>query len=298
MRYQELLTEASSVLYHYTHIPGALNILRSGKFQLSSTTGNPSERSYQPQGYPYFLSTTRSKVGDYHRYTGISGVMLVLDGAALSTRYPIKPIDYWERSWLHSPGRSREAEDRVFSNSSTIPIKYLREIHILLKEQDDSRNRSAGARRILLLAKKRGIPAYFYTDEAAWRLQDRRRAVPPSKARDMLRGAERIGTYVNLPRGIPGHRRRSDILNWIELIKKPRDQELSAEARKLLYNIRYAYDRSNMGSLENDLFNAKKPGDREYPLAVRLTDYMNRNNMELRDLMAMLTAKWADAKAS
>lgn len=224
--------------------------------------------------------------------------MLVLDGTALASRYPVKPIDYWERSWLQSPGRSREAEDRVFSKNPSIPLKYIREIHLLLKEQDEGMNRSAGARRLLILAKRLSIPIYFYTDEAAWRLQNRRKSLPPSQAKDVLKGAAYLNPYVEVPRGVPGRRSRNRILTWIELIKKPKAAELSAEAKKLLYDIRYSFGAPNTQSLENELFNAKKPSDIGYELSVRLTDYLNRNNMDLKDLIVMLKAKWADAKAN
>ena len=68
MRATEFVTEeivaegATSVLYHYTGTPNALRILQSGVFELSSVTGNRSEEQYAPKGYPYFFSTTRSRI--------------------------------------------------------------------------------------------------------------------------------------------------------------------------------------------------------------------------------------------
>ena len=90
--------------------------------------------------------------------------MFVLDGQWFSQRYPVKPIDYWERSWQFSPDRTREAEDRVFSKESAIPLGGVTAVHVLLKEQDESR--SPLTRTILIEAKKLGIPTYLYTDEA------------------------------------------------------------------------------------------------------------------------------------
>jgi hypothetical protein len=91
----ELLIEAATaIVYHYCGVGAAAKILTSGVFQLSSVTGNKSEEQYAPAGYPYFLSTTRSRVGDYHRYTGSSAVMFVLDGTWLNQHYKTKPVDY------------------------------------------------------------------------------------------------------------------------------------------------------------------------------------------------------------
>jgi len=272
-----------------------MRILSDGYFALATTVGNPSERSYAPKGYPYYLSTTRSKVGDYHRYVGNAGAMFVLDGQKLANRYPIKPIDYWERSWLHSPGRSREAEDRVFSLKSKIPISVVRELHLLLKEQDADRGQSAHTRQAMILAKKQGIPVFLYTNESAWRLQDTRRAVSPAEAANLLRGLERF------PRGRVDPRSRRDsyvyeILRWVELIKTPTDQPLSKAAAKVLYNLRYSFGGRRAADLENALFNAKKASDFSYRYAVVITDYLTKNKMTLEDLAAMLVKKWAGVR--
>jgi hypothetical protein len=253
--------------------------------------GNPTELSYAPKGYPYFLSTTRSKVGDYHRYIGNAAAMFVLDGQRLANRYPVKPIDYWERAWQHSPGRTREAEDRVFSKKSTIPISVVRELHLLIREQDDERGQSARIRQLMILAKKTGIPVFLYSDASAWRLQDTRRALSPAEAASLLRGAERF------PYGRVDPRSRRDsynyeILRWIELIKTPTDQPLSKAAAKILYNLRYSFGGRRAADLENALFNAKKPSEFSYRYAVLLTDYLTKNNMNTQDLADMLMKKW------
>ena len=162
MREENITEGATDILYHYTGTSSAAKIFQDGAFKLSRTTGNPSEESYAPPGYPYFLSTSRSKTGDYHRWVGTGGVMFVLDGQWFSQRYPVKPIDYWERSWQFSPDRTREAEDRVFSKESEIPLGGVTAVHVLLKEQDESR--SPLTRTILIQAKKLGIPVIAILD--------------------------------------------------------------------------------------------------------------------------------------
>ena len=279
-----ILTErATSVVYHYTGTRSALKILSSGQFELSSVTGNKSEEQYAPKGYPFFLSLTRTPQGDYHRYVGTSGVLFKLNGDWFNQHYIVKPIDYWERSWLHSGGtRTREAEDRVFSKEPTIPSTPITEIHVLLKEQVDSR--SIDTRRLLISAKQQGIPAYLYTDERAWRLLDKRRSVNPSSERDLLRGTMK-GGYSRKP--------RDSVKPWIELITKDNESYLSDHAKGLLKNLRWYSYRNEDQNLGVDLSNARKPdaGDRES--ALWIIKYMQKNNFNSTvDLKNSIADKW------
>jgi hypothetical protein len=215
--------------------------------------------------------------------------MFVLNGQWFSQRYPVKPIDYWERSWQHSPDRTREAEDRVFSKESEIPLGGVTAVHVLLKEQDESR--SPLTRTILIEAKKLGIPTYLYTDEAAWRLQDTRKTVPVSQAGELLSGPQSAGRMQRPMRGITDYDRNS-LMNWIELIKKQPGQPLSKTADKLRYNIQYYGDMG--GQLKNDLFNAKKPSANDYELAGKLVAYMTKNKLTPEQLMDQLIQKWSN----
>lgn len=301
MRSSEFITEhfllegATDVLYHYTRIYPALKILSNGKFELSSVVGNKSEEDYAPQGYPYFLSTTRSRVGDYHRYVGDSAVMFVLDGRWFQQRYLVQPVDYWasksqdpitgkviqNRSmWIGDPVRTRESEDRVFSKDATIPIQGVRAIHILMKEQHETR--SAEARKILIMAKKQGIPAYLYTNETAWRLQDTRRAVGASEAKHVLKGPE------------PSRRSygKKYLSKWLELMYKKSVKELTPEADKLRYNLQY-YSSEGLHNLDNDMSNARKPDAADHDQAIKIVKYMRNNKLnKLQDLIEALKSKW------
>jgi GNAT superfamily N-acetyltransferase/predicted nucleotidyltransferase len=285
MRAEEFLVEgATSVLYHYAGITAARDILRDGAFKLSSTTGNSSEAGYAPRGYQYFLSTTRSRVGDYHRYVGSGAAMFVLDGAWLGQRYPVKPIDYWERAWQHSPDRTRESEDRVFSQDNTIPIACVRGLHVLMKEQSEVR--SPATREMLILAKQRKIPAYLYMDETAWRLQDTRRAVSIQQAADVLRG----------PKPTPrSYRSRNFLEEILEMIFKKHKSELTDGAQKrvrnlLIYGSRHPTEDDGLGV---DMSNARKPGSSDYDSAVKINQFMRarglKNTVELKNF---LVQKW------
>ena len=285
MRITEIITEgATAVLYHYAGITSARDILRDGVFKLSSTTGNPSEAGYAPRGYQYFLSTTRSRVGDYHRYVGSGAAMFVLDGNWLGQRYPVKPIDYWERSWQHSPGRTRESEDRVFSQDNTIPIDGVRALHVLMKEQSEVR--SPATREMLILAKQKGIPAYLYMDETAWRLQDTRRAVSIKQAVNVLKG----------PKPSPrSYRSRNFLEEILEMIFKKNKAELTAGARKrvqnlLIYGSRHPTEDDGLGV---DMSNARKPGSSDYDSAVKINQFMRANGLKNTvELKNRLLQKW------
>jgi hypothetical protein len=287
----ELTESASSIVYHYTNTMSAAQIMSIGEFLLASSTGTQAEQYYEIPGYPYFLSTTRSKVGDYHnRYVGSSAVMFVLSGDWLNHHYKTKPIDYWERAWIHSDGtRGRESEDRVYSKKPSIPAnsKSILEIHVLLKEQ--LKNRSAEVRTILISAKKQNIPAFLYTDETAWKLQDKRKAVDLAQTGDLLKG-EHLTRKMYSPR-------RNYLEDWLELIYKKNKGELSASAQKKARSLVYygqSYPESDEG-LGVDMSNARKPGNDDYDSVVKINNFMRQNKIVTPvDLKNYLINKWKD----
>ena len=286
MRLSELqLTErATSVLFHYTSTNAALKILTSGNFELASTTGNKSEEQYAPKGRPFFLSLTRTPQGDYHRYVGTGAVLFKMDGDWFNSRYVVKPIDYWERAWLHSDGsRSREAEDRVFSAEPTIPTTSITEVHVLLKEQDEFR--SPRTRMLMFVAKKQGLPVFLYTDEAAWRLLDKRKAKSVKDAGDVLRGAQ-------VPSG-PSRKPSDYVKPWIELITKNDQAHLSERAKRLLKTMRYYGRPDEDQNMSVDLSNARKPDAGDRASAVWLIKYMQDNGFKTTlELKNNIEDKW------
>ena len=298
MRANQFITEgATPVLYHKTGLANALQVVDSGEFLLSSSIGNDIESKLAAPGYPYYLSTTRSKVGDYHRWVGDTAVMFVMDGTMISQRYLVKPVDYWERMWAASPERTRESEDRIYSKRNTMPIDSVKEIHVLIKQQDE--RRSEEARQLLLKAKARGIKTYLYTDDKDWRLQNKAKAVDIGASGNLLKGHRQEPSWMRRPvrglgRGEDAYG-RSSMLAWIELIRKQPGQPLSKAADKLRYNLLYYSDA--VGQLKNDFFNAKRPGETEYPLVVKLGDYMTKNKLDFKDLQSALKEKWKTVRS-
>jgi len=294
----EFITEAAtSVLFHYTSVWAAEQILKDQEFELSSSTGTGVEAGLAPKGRPFFLSTTRSKVGDYHRYTPYSAAMFVLDGDWLNTHgVKTKPVDYWDRMWLQSSsGRTSESEDRIFSRTNTLPLTMVRELHLFIKPDDksaDERHR-VRVRHCLILAKQQNIPVFLYTTSQAWLLQDKRRAVNPSEIKSALSGSiEPTKTW---------RKSRYDHLGqWLELMHQDQKSRLSAGAETLRYNLIYhsQYSDAHKG-LENDMHNSRKPASREYPEVVKINKFMMKHKISsVKELYHYLKDKWMaiDAK--
>lgn len=292
MKIRELINEAlSAEVFHYTNLSAALKVLRSGKFELSSVAGSV-EAQYAPKGYDYFLSTTRTLTGGYHNIIGNSAVMFNLDGNYYNQRYKAQPVDYWgQRS--NDYGRVSEAEDRIFSPTPTIPAAGITSVHVYMKplnaqdRENWGRNLPAWARQILLTAKAKGIPAFLYHDEKAWRLQDTRGHVPITKDLETLQGDELFGN-----RSRPD---REYLKPWVELIYSTTPGQLGKDADRKRYDLvysRYKAD-ANSGGIGNDLSNARKPGSADRNNAARIFDFMRKNNLKTPgDFAAAMEDKW------
>lgn len=286
MRAQEFITERiSQIVYHYTNLSAANKILLSGEFELSSVLGSI-EQQYAPRGYPYFLSTTRTRRGGYHDtgFSGYSGVLFVLDGDWYNQRYPGGPVDYWgNRDPGQSHHRKHEAEDRVYSRDSTIPATGITAVHVLVTPEAESRDR-ARARTVLISAKQQGIPAYFYDDQTAWLNFDTRRTADVSQ----LSGQDDTQGRISRHRGY--------LTPWLELTQAQNQSQLSKKADDIRYNLAFTYDRQNAAQgLGTDLSNARKPSsgpDREN--AVKLINYMRQHRLNtVSELVDHLADKWA-----
>jgi len=272
----------SPLVYHYTRCYNAKKILSSGEFGLSGTLGSV-EGELGPKGYPYFLSTTRTRHGGHHDIIGSDAVLFVLDGKWYSRHYKGSPVNYWlNRDSLQSHHKSHEAEDRIFSKDPTMSIGGVTAIHIYVSPDAEPQTR-AWARQTLILAKRAGITAYFYTDKDAWRNQDTRKLGDVS----VLKGQDTTRGYVSSHKGF--------LLPWVELINAKDKSQLSKKAIEIKNSLQYSYDRQSAEKrLDNDLSNTRKPDsspDREH--AVNIIKYMQANKLNtVKDLVNNLTDKW------
>ena len=308
MRIFDLITEAvSSVVYHYTNLDAAARILTTGEFALSSTLGSIEEK-FAPKGYPYFLSTTRTRRGGYHSNAiGDGAAMFNLDGNYYNQRYKGGPIDYWGDRH-NDYGRAAEAEDRIFSKEPTMSAGGITSVHIFVKplpvaavpgSSVDIRAResissyAARARTALLAAKKAGIPAYLYEDRLGWVNQDPKARIAITGSRDTLRG--------QIPMYNPSHPPRQYMAKWLELMYKDSTKALSTQnfgdLHSLVYNDPY-WLKEMVTSLASDLSSARKPSagaDRE--VAVKIISYMNRHGLHtVTDFIMALRKKWTIIK--
>jgi hypothetical protein len=296
MKIKEILTESlSRIVYHYTNLHAASKIMQSGEFELSSSIGARSEENFAPKDYPYFLSTTRTILGGYHEYVSSGAVMFVLDGNWFNQHYKSKSVDYWgNRDPLKSHHKDHEAEDRVFSKSPTIPIDGVTAIHVYSKPPKNTHNEHmpetkapAWARTVLIEAKKRGIPAYLYESESAWRALDTRKSVPITK-RPSLIGQQ--DTRSQTPRN------KGYLRPWLELLQATNSNQLGEKAQKLrIYSLNSDYDKHNaVGGLSTEMGNARKPNsgiDREN--AVKIINFMQKNRIAtIKDLVNFIAEKW------
>lgn len=284
---QPLDEAATDILYHYTGVHAALDILQEKQFKLSSALGSV-EAQYAPKGYNYFLSAARSRSGGYHHYTGTSAVMFVLDGRWINQRYPVKAIDYW--AGMGRGDRHKETEDRIFSKESAIPTTPITAIHVLLKEANEFQ--SPITRKLLIAAKQSNIPTYLYKDEGAWRLQDTRRSVSVVDAKTVLRGQE-ISRY------------RSKGTRWLkpilDLLTATNEMQLGDRAKKMLQNVKYHwsdendyYFRDSVHGVETDFSNARKPYSGDYDDLTKIVSIMRQNRIgSIRELMLFIGKKWA-----
>jgi hypothetical protein len=288
MRATEFLIERiSSRVFHYTRVTTALKILQSGKFELSHTLGTSWEAQFAPQGYPYFLSTTRTRHGGYHGYLGQDAVLFELDGDFYNQRYPGKAVDYWNnRNPSQDHHKAHEAEDRIFSKEAAIPAA-IRVIDLYIAPDADDAAR-ARTRQVIILAKKAGIPVNLFNDQEAWRRRDTRKLADVSQ----LKGQDPARGYVS--------RRKGGYLKpWMELMQAKTKAQLSKDADRKRYDLQYTYDRQGLAkSLAVDLSNARKPGpDPDRNNAIRIIKFMQQNQLAtVDDFVNYLADKWKNIK--
>lgn len=290
MRAQEFITEsATDEVYHYTSISSAYKILKSGVFKLQAGIKHV-EKQYQSKNTFYFLSTSRSKVGDYHvRHQGHGDVLFVLDGRILNQKYKTKPVDYWDRMWLKT-GRTSETEDRVMSRDPTMPIDSVKSVHILLNPRDKG-ERGGWIRGAILEAKKRRIPVHVYDNKQYWYMQATQKSLSLREISDYLTGElplTRTSYY--------DHKKRKDkypgLFELVSLCYAHKISDLSGPAIKLLQNILW-YSDALTGGIKNDMHNASIPSDSNYQYVGKIIKFMKSNNIaDMQKMGDFLKKKW------
>ena len=266
MLLNDLFESVSSIVYHSTRLYNAAQIMNDGRFRLTASPGTDTERKLQRGNKQYYLSTTRSKVGDYTLHNFHSdGVVFVLNGDWFNYNYKGGPVDYWAGHRLKSnevglKGRYSEMEDRVFSDEPFIPLpkdpkELIKAVHILFKPDKDTR-RNQYMRTLLMRVKQMGIPHYVYEDESAFLLQDTRKAIPIDKA--FIAKIAQQDPLLDKP--WPARQPTDWLKGWREIYYAKDKDSLSKEGKravdKVLYYLKDAYS-----GLSADIHNVKAKAD-------------------------------------
>lgn len=303
MKISQIINEgATDILYHFSPIYGALQILKDGHFKLSTSYGDYTE-TLTKRDFPYFLSTTRTIAGKYHRnkvkrYSSRGGVMFVLDGRRIGNDYHTKAVDYYGDNTsgkaLRGTGQA-EAEDRIFSKKNTMPLTYVNEIHVF--NERTTRNENPNIRQIFMLAKMRGIQTYFYDDLEAWLLLDIRRTV---KLTDKVVKARMRGSQpIDLDKDPIGYQDDKKFISaYTELLYKKSIDKLSHIADMVLHEILY-YDLDTHGlrTLSRRIRDNSRPDYLLNAEVVKLITYMRKHGYRtLKDLLIALKIKWENIK--
>lgn len=156
-----LLESISDIVFHYTPLSNALNILSNDELKLSPLVISKSEMiTSQTKKHYYYLSTARTKTSKYLENRQ-DGAYFTLDGTRLSHNYSGRPVEYSFDGTREKP--TEEYEDRVHSTNKSIPIlKYLIKVEILLLSGD-----KASAENMIntyTFCKKNNIPVTVYTN--------------------------------------------------------------------------------------------------------------------------------------
>lgn len=274
------LTERiSSIVYHYTLLKSAYEILTQGKFELSSTVGTPWEHQLSPRQKYYFLSTTRTLLGGFRGSRNLS-VIFEINGDWINQRYSGHAVDYYNN---RNPkyNKPHEAEDRILSNQHFIPIDCVKSVHILVEPINNKRVQSL-VRKMLIVAKKRNIPAYAYDIRENWQRLDTSTSISVS----LLKG-KNLDT-INL------YDHRGNLMRWLEIFFGTDIKKLSKNAYSLLMLL--LYGNSNLDKeLANDLHNARSPAagvDRKN--AIKIINLLKKYNFkDLSSLLDWTKSRWS-----
>lgn len=271
----------SSILYHSTSLYGLYKILDTNTFQMSPVLGSNSDNRFQNKAF--FLSLTRSRVGQFHYPTHElhSGTaLLVIDGDLLERHgFSGGPVNYWGPDYKHV---KNEMEDRIISDKPEIPnaMKFIKEIHIYSVSTSDNFIRTI--RQAIILAKKNHIPCYVYSS---------------AKDFNLLRKDKANIKPLNLEtKEVPERWPTTRVPNWFkgysELLFKNKESELDEEGKYILYRFRRDYDnRDCLRDLKDHIQSTRSGSGRDS--FIKFFNYMQRLKLKTaKDVVDFIRNKW------
>lgn len=281
------LTQArlSTILYHSTSLHALFQILEQDKFQLTPSLGTDSDNLYTK---PFFLSLTRSRVGQYHYPVSdyhSATTLLVVDGDLLERRgFTGGPVNYWGPDYKHT---KNEMEDRIFSDKSEIPNahSYIKEIHFFgaaINKRDSSSDAYVRLlRKALFAAKLYKIPFYIYDSAKDFNLLNK------LKARTTLPNLKTppVDSYYSSS--------RTDwFARYTELLYATDRSKLSRDAAYQLSRILGRWDnKESISSLKSDMHNSKTGTSQ--PNFIKFYGHMKKFNLkDAKDVIEFIRNKW------
>lgn len=143
----------SDIVFHFTNLKNGYKILTNNKFILTPTLGTA--EAHLSKFKHYYLSTTRSKHGHFHK-SFKSGVMFRLDGTKIANTLSGVSLEYFSQN---SP--IKELEDRVISDKpELVAHKYITEVDVLLDPKEKILNEYVYL--VYVFCKNNGIPVNVY----------------------------------------------------------------------------------------------------------------------------------------
>lgn len=188
----ELINEAvTQSLYYFRKLKGLYDILKTNTIQMSVAFGTKHDMLLNKDKL-YFISTSRIKWGGFSRsnfFKDWAASTIVLDGKKLSQRFKTFSVDYWGRDMRPNPAmdkerflKNNENEERILSNTPILKSanKYIKEIHVFIPENIRNQDKT-----LLVKISKLNKKIYYYTDEAAFKTLDIRKAITNVKISDI-----------------------------------------------------------------------------------------------------------------
>lgn len=296
------LAGISPEVFHYTHLTSFINIVLSNKFQASPVIGTASEDPIS-KGYLYYFSTSRSPNNTYTKSFADFDIILKLDGRKLGNTYKAHPVDYWGPNFREPNKGLTEQEDRIILNKSEIPnaIAYMKEVRLYNNQSTKlDQPRIDKLFQVLKVLKSRKIPIYVYTDEQAFRINNKNKAITVVQLMEYLTNPINKGSST-YPKDWAS-RRKSGLRDYVALLKTPANKKLTLPdyAKRMVntYLTGQVYYHNDFITLfGNDLHNFKTDQKARKDLAFIL-EFMRNEKVDLRGLVELLDKKWSGKELS
>ena len=270
-----LMEKGSPILFHYTNISSALNMVNSGKINLTYASG--ADRRNSSKGKAYYFSMSRIRHSGYNHGSPWDAVIFEFDGTKLGSKYQIRPVDYWGYSWdlQRTSPITDEQEDRLFSHDQEILLyPYLKSINIYVRPEGDRDFKEDNLKRVKFIKKKaeeNNIPCFIYNDLNAWRTNNRKKAVDLESSSEML-----DSDLVDNNRTREGDK---DIITIIKIINDPFNKQQDEDVKNFLRRYRGSDWKSSINAMVGNARREQNPQTRNAMYELSKLERKNKKNI-------------------